>query len=360
VDRFGIPAHVKASGFLLREAALAGGGSPLELEAADADALFQEARAGRVVPLLADAVRSGALVVPAEIAGQIADEDREAQEAALYIERSANRAIRTLTEAGMPPIVLKGLATTHLDYPHAHLRQIGDVDLLVGPGDLDIAERTLTAAGYCSEERSGHGTAMKSLTLRSPDGIEIDLHRLPTWLPYGGWVLDTPVRFETVTVSSVPWRVLPRPDRFVLAVAHYVLSKGPSRRLSSAADALILWPQQSQVEDWTEAIERWRAPALVAAFTSMMQADHGLALPAIPGCSADRGRWYQRGLLATDVPDNLSCRLGEIAAVPPGEGLRELVRAVFLDRAYMESSPHASRARRLAYLLRLTVRSLRG
>jgi hypothetical protein len=347
----------RSNRFLLLDAARTPGGSRRELQSADPDALFEEARTGRVIPLLAAAIRSGGLIVPADLTGPIADADRKVQEESLSIERGANSAIRTLTEAGTEPIVLKGLATAHLDYPHAHLRQIGDVDLLVPHGDLDVAQQSLTAAGYCFQERAGHGVATKSITLRSPDGIEIDLHRLPTWLPYGGWVLDTPVRFETVTVSAVPWRVLPRPDRFVLAVAHYVLSVGPSRRLSSAADALILWPQQSQLEDWTEAIERWRAPVLVAAFRSMMH-DLGLGLPEIPGCSADRARWYQRSLLAAGAPDNLSPRLGELATVPAGEALRLLTRAVFPSRADLQGSPHASRARRLAYLLRLTLRSL--
>ena len=58
------------------------------------------------------------------------------------------RALRALSDAGAPVIVLKGAALASTVYPSIAHRPMGDVDLLVRPQDLERARRTLEAAGY--------------------------------------------------------------------------------------------------------------------------------------------------------------------------------------------------------------------
>jgi hypothetical protein len=65
----------------------------------------------------------------------------------------------TLEKAGVASVALKGTALVAAYYPSVGARYVGDIDLLVGPRDLEAASRALAAAG-----------------LRPPEG------QLPSWL----------------------------------------------------------------------------------------------------------------------------------------------------------------------------------
>lgn len=65
----------------------------------------------------------------------------------LVIEDTARSAMDALQNAGLQPVLLKGLATGHY-YPRADLRPTGDVDLLVQSRQLAHARSVLEAAGW--------------------------------------------------------------------------------------------------------------------------------------------------------------------------------------------------------------------
>lgn len=303
-------------------------GSAPRLDTAGAVALRDEAVAGRTIPLVAQALRSGALELPAPVQRSIDALDRQAQEVSVRIESAALDALDVLDASGIRAIVLKGLATSHLDYPSPHLRQIGDVDLLVPPGAFDRTEGVLAAAGYKPVGRAGRDEATRSTTLRSPTRVEIDVHRLPTWLPYGAWALGA----HPVPVTSVAphgWTALGEADRAVHAIAHYVLSHGMYRRLSSAGDALALWPQSGPAEPWAPAIDRWHAATLVTVFHRMMRANFGIQLPELPGCPPRPARWFEQSVTSGAGADAVLARYGRLTALPARRWPAEVWRLVF-------------------------------
>jgi hypothetical protein len=66
--------------------------------------------------------------------------ERLTRETALVAER--------LAEAGVVPVVLKGMHTAHHHFPEPGARPLSDADLLVPAGGMETAERVLLEAGY--------------------------------------------------------------------------------------------------------------------------------------------------------------------------------------------------------------------
>ncbi|MCB9679293.1 MAG: nucleotidyltransferase family protein [Alphaproteobacteria bacterium] len=98
-----------------------------------------------------------------------------ARNRALVAEREHLGAL--LADAGVSCVVLKGAALIE-EYESAGARPVGDIDLLVRPGDLDTALHVLECAGYAP-----HGLRAETLVasgaspvLRRPGGLPVDLH----------------------------------------------------------------------------------------------------------------------------------------------------------------------------------------
>jgi len=91
---------------------------------------------------------------------------------------SAVSVLRQLEEAGVRPLALKGLALSHLFYPHPALRTMGDIDLLVQPEEFHRARRALETLGWrpvAAEpaSRMGH---LHGLAFARRGDPELDLH----------------------------------------------------------------------------------------------------------------------------------------------------------------------------------------
>jgi hypothetical protein len=99
---------------------------------------------------------------------------------------------QSMEDADIPVRVLKGAAMAHLDYPDPSQRPFGDIDVLV-PGDhFDAAVDVLTTSGcrrLFPEPRPGFDRQFgKGACLRTPAGLEIDLHRTFSMGPFGAWL----------------------------------------------------------------------------------------------------------------------------------------------------------------------------
>ncbi|WCO65977.1 nucleotidyltransferase family protein [Iamia majanohamensis] len=337
-----------------------GGAETTTLDEPAAEALVHEAVRGRVVPALSAALRTGTLAVPHRVRVAVERLDREVQETSLAIEETALHAQEVLVRAGVRPVVLKGLATAHLDHPGPHLRQMGDVDLLVGPADFAAAERSLLAAGFASMRRAGGSELTPAVPVRSPRGVEVDLHRLPTRRPYGGWWLERGEWPDLATCPPHGWAVLPRADRLVHAVAHHVLSTGVHRRLSSVADALALWPRTGTDEGWPDAVRRWRAATLVSTFRRLVAEDLGIGLPELPGCPTGSPRWYEGSVAGGRGVDAVLLYYGRLSAVPPHRAPAEVWHMVFPGPEALCRAGHRSWTARTIHGVRHLYRSRRG
>lgn len=88
---------------------------------------------------------AGARAVAADLAGYL-----QASAVMSLVQTHATHAIIALLEqAGIPALVLKGMALSHLLYPDApHRRASSDIDVLIDPATLARADAALKAAGW--------------------------------------------------------------------------------------------------------------------------------------------------------------------------------------------------------------------
>lgn len=82
--------------------------------------------------------------------------------------------VRTLEEAGVPVLVLKGCGAAAL-YPVPEMRKSGDVDILIPEDKLEIAADLLAKEQFLvkNEQHANH-----HLACRSKDGIDVELHTM--------------------------------------------------------------------------------------------------------------------------------------------------------------------------------------
>jgi hypothetical protein len=111
------------------------------------------------------------------------------------LDRLLVEAIDVLADAGIDHRVLKGPAVARAAYPRPEVRQYYDVDLLAPAQQFDDAVQALCAAGFRRRSPPPRprydGRFAKSVTLRSPDDLELDLHRTLISGPFG-FLLDLP------------------------------------------------------------------------------------------------------------------------------------------------------------------------
>jgi hypothetical protein len=99
----------------------------------------------------------------------------------LHTERrvaSAAAALRELEGAGLRPLVLKGLALSHLFYPHPALRTMGDIDLLLSPEEFEPARKALENLGWrlASALPASRIAHLHGLAYERTGDPELDLH----------------------------------------------------------------------------------------------------------------------------------------------------------------------------------------
>jgi hypothetical protein len=184
----------------------------------------------RLAPALGEACSAKGVVVPGEswallAAARLENERRtEAQERRLGLLGSA------FEEAGVRPILFKGLALARY-YPARAARETGDIDLLVASGDMPRAEEVLLAAGY---ERWGGGGRLPGrypLTYgrftQGEDEETVDLH--PAWhevtVEAGGREVMVGDAREPVNWGEVAggWATLPAAVELYVTAGHTVL-----------------------------------------------------------------------------------------------------------------------------------------
>lgn len=171
---------------------------------------------------------------------------------------------------GVEHLVIKGPAVAHLDEVDPSLRSFADIDILVTGADVDRAVAILEQHGATRpwpERRPGFDRRFaKSVTMTSPDGIEIDLHRSLCDGVYGGRLSlgDLFAEATTFELGGELVGALSRPHRLLHAVYHAVLGS-PTPRLSSLRDIA----KYLSAADLSPAIvvpiaQRWRGEAVLA------------------------------------------------------------------------------------------------
>lgn len=253
------------------------------LTATEWSELRTECTRNRLNGLLVGAVTSGDLPV--------SDEQR-AEMAALELELTATRSLydeicrlplAALEANGIPFRLLKGSALPWTDYPDPQLRPTSDLDVLVAGNDLVRAAEIVAALGgklVNPEPAPGYARhVFKGLTVRLDSGLEVDLHRLLTWGPFGVRVpeadLWSPGRtFDRLGQEATTLDV----DRTLIHVAGHLLLLG-AVRASEVRDVGQLATAPTLDPDRVVAIaRRWGYESVLA--TALLMADRELCLSA--------------------------------------------------------------------------------
>ena len=167
---------------------------------------------------------------------------------------------RQLLEAGIKPLVVKGIACRSL-YPQPDLRSSSDEDLLIPPEQFDAARQLLNAMGFLES-----GTGLE-LAFRHPDsGLHLELHGAP--FPgqehtYGHWNAlfeDIFDRAVTVTISGTTIWTPTHSDHMLYLILHalkHFLHSGVGIR--QVCDICLYANAYGNQIDWAMLLERYRS-----------------------------------------------------------------------------------------------------
>lgn len=87
-------------------------------------------------------------------------------------------AFKALQDAGVPPLLLKGMALGQLCYPDRHTRTMADIDIIVPFDQAEQAMAALRNAGWVSDEplENWSRSNFHACTFRNAENRQLDLH----------------------------------------------------------------------------------------------------------------------------------------------------------------------------------------
>jgi hypothetical protein len=187
----------------------------------------------------------------------------------MFLERELRSVIDLLDAEKIDHRVLKGSAVARLDHTDPALRSFVDLDVLVRGRDVDHAVTVLCRAGFVrtlAEPRKGFDRRFdKGMTLRRPQGYELDLHRTLVLGPWGV-VIDPDQlwsRSDEFELNGRRLRALGQPFRLLHACYHAALGDWPLR-LSSLRDVLVMLEGEPDGHGIRELAQSWGVAAIVA------------------------------------------------------------------------------------------------
>lgn len=235
----------------------------------DRDALDRVTSARLVGPLLR-AADAGAVEFDDGLAAEADRRQRAALAWCLKLESRVCSLHDDLLELGIRPVVLKGIALAHLEQDPVD-RTFADADLLVAGADMDrvvAAGAKLGGRRPFAERRSGYDARFgKSVTLRWPDGVEIDLHRSLADGVFGARVPLAELHrdAEPFPLAGREMYALSPAHRIAHTIYHLALGGGPPRPHNLRDLALAVTRAGAPIEEMVDAVRRWRGEAVLAA-----------------------------------------------------------------------------------------------
>ena len=261
----------------------------------------------------------------------------------LELERLLITAGSILDRVGVEYLVLKGMATRHLDHPAGVLRQAADVDLLVHESAYEAAGAALLEAGFAPPREAA--TLMdKGGAWRASSGLAVDLHTRPhtAGRDLGAHWWDTVERFE---VAGNSFRALSRGGRLGHAASHFALSFPNHRILSSLGDLHRLADNATEAERYEA--ERFLAElgvsdivARITARAAPIVRDDRVAIGQPSNRTLDRilRRAYDRPDL-----DNAALKLAKAYGMPWSGRRRVLKNWLHPSESFLEAGGYHSR-----------------
>lgn len=204
---------------------------PLPLDADQVSSLLVEASAHKLIGLMDQALADGAVVCDDASAERIGDRAVDVAAWSVRLERHLLVVHDLFSEHSLGHRFVKGATVARRFYDHPGLRMSVDVDVLVEPHELDRAVAVLAAAGHERIQRDPYPgfsrRYAKSVSMRSPAGVEVDVHRVIPDGPFGlrarpEVVWARPAAAVEIGDRSVP--TLDPPTAFVQACVNAVAS----------------------------------------------------------------------------------------------------------------------------------------
>lgn len=272
---------------LLLRAALAEPSAALAAwsEFANADGLEQMDEASfRLLPRVHQHLSS--LKVDAPQAGKLRAVHRQAWCRNQIIFHGLADVLRTLRHAGIPTMVLKGVALSHEVYRDGGARPMRDADVLVATAEAARAHACLRDAGWraadplWTPETEAARRGRHAVSMKSPTGAELDLHWHPSYLARtadvnrGWWERARPTR-----VAGEPTLAPSVSDELVLAITHG-LADNPIAAVRWVADAGLCLRQGV---DWDVVLRQsrdWRVEPWMSDGLHYLQTEWGVDVPA--------------------------------------------------------------------------------
>jgi hypothetical protein len=144
-----VPAEWGSAASMRIRAALHGVAPDWPNAAAGALFLDEVARQGILSLLHHRLTLAGALATwPRQARARLAAEARAQAVRHLLLERELGTILAALAEAGIRPLLIKGVPLAHSRYAFPYLRPVSDTDLLVRAADREQTDRILKGAGY--------------------------------------------------------------------------------------------------------------------------------------------------------------------------------------------------------------------
>lgn len=317
--------------------------------------LFSAVRRERITGLLAAAVTAGSFPITDAQAEQVVDAHVEDMAGVLLLERLLLTVAAALDSAGIEARVLKGTAVAHLDCHDPSLRPFGDIDLLVRPEQLAAVGDTLERLGLqptAPQVRPDFPSRFgKGFVLRSPEGLEVDVHRT---LAGGAYGLRVPVEdlwrnARPFVVGGTVLHALGDEERLLHAALHAAVG-GQVCNLLSLRDVADMALYGDFDHDHLRALaRRWGVEAALA--TTVRSAWEAFRISDVTALS----RWAERHpiparearILAAHAPPRSTYAAQALVALSGVDGVRArvsyLTSLALPDRQFLQSRGYTRR-----------------
>jgi hypothetical protein len=321
--------------------------------------LLAGSRLQRMTGLLVEAIDDEALPATRVQVCEATDLHVGAMSTVLALERALVEVAGTLERADIPFRVLKGAASSHLDYPDAALRSFHDVDLLVPGERLDEAVALILDSGFRRRypaPRPGFDARFgKAVTLVAESGVEIDLHRTLALGPFGQRIrLDDlwSAPPATFSLAGVRLEALDTELRLLHTAYHSALGDHPPRLVPQRDLAQLALRPDLDVPRLRAMAASWQGEAVLA--HAVKQAWAALQIADLTALSTwaegYRPRERDERDLAIYQNDRTSYAAKSFAAVrgirKPGDRIAYLRALLLPDDTYLVGR-HAGRLARL-------------
>lgn len=204
----------------------------------------------RVAPLIYRALSSAAVLPETTLAALKADASENAVSAFRYLAET-HRLCMALQQAGIAVRVLKGVPLSQAVYADPALRDVGDIDMLIAPGDAEAADCILLAEGFSRGEPAARLTPRrrrswqrhgKDYTYRDDhNGFEVDLHWRLFRNPHmpGNALAGSEDQSVVTKLGELSFAVLPLDRTFLYLCVHGSLDGW--FRFKSLVDIARMW-----------------------------------------------------------------------------------------------------------------------